>query len=156
MGSSLALISCQHLKGWWRWALVVGSLGLVYGRSLSTHITRGFDPRIFSDDARQQIYPFFRYADSSLLPNDYIADYYLDCLPLGFRGIYTLSAPLIDPAVSNKIVTYLMLLITVTALGVAANRLGGKAAATRTTGACGDVCAFSRSSRAYRSFCCCR
>lgn len=129
MGSSLALISYQRLKEWWPWALVVGSLGLVYGRSLSTHITRGFDPRIFSDDARQQIYPFFRYADSSLLPNDYIADYYLDCLPMGFRGLYTLSAPLIDPAVSNKIVTYLMLLITVAALGVAANRLGGKVAA---------------------------
>ena len=119
----------QRLKGWWPWVLVVGSLGLVYGRSLSTHITRGFDPRIFGDDARQQIYPFFRYADSSLFPNDYIADYYLDCLPLGFRALYTLSAPLIDPAVSNKIVTYLMLLITVVALGVAANRLGGKVAA---------------------------
>jgi hypothetical protein len=119
----------QRLKGWWPWVLVVGSLGLVYGRSLSAHITRGFDPRIFSDDARQQIYPFFRYTDSSLFPNDYIADYYLDCLPLGFRALYTLSAPLIDPAVSNKIVTYLMLLITVVALGVAANRLGGKVAA---------------------------
>jgi hypothetical protein len=119
----------QRLKEWWPWALVVGSLSLVYGRSLSTHIKRGFDPLVFSDDARQQIYPFFRYADSSLFPNDYVADYYLDCLPLGFRSFYTLSAPLIDPAVSNKIVMYLMLLITVVAMGVAANRLGGKVAA---------------------------
>jgi MFS family permease len=119
----------QRLKAWWPWVLVIGALGLVYGNALSTHITRGFDPRIFNSDARQQIYPFFRYADSSLFPNDYIADYYLDCLPLGFRALYTLSAPLIDPAVSNKIVTYLMLLITVAGLGVAANRLGGKVAA---------------------------
>ena len=44
----------QRLKEWWPWALVVGSLGLVYGRSLSTHIKRGFDPLVFSDDARQQ------------------------------------------------------------------------------------------------------
>jgi len=119
----------QRLKGCWPWTLVVGALGLMYGRTLSSHIVRGFDPRIFNDDVRQQIYPFFRYADSSLFPNDYIADYYLDCLPLGFRALYTLSAPLIDPAVSNKIVGYLMLLVTVGALGVAANRLGGKVAA---------------------------
>jgi hypothetical protein len=119
----------QRLKAWWPWILVVGALGFVFGPALATHITRGFDPHIFNDDARQQIYPFFRYADSSLFPNDYIADYYLDCLPLGFRALYTLSAPLIDPAVSNKIVTYLMLLITVAGLGAAANRLGGKVAA---------------------------
>ena len=119
----------QRLKGLWPWVLVVGSLGVVYGPALSSHIVRGLDPRVLNDDARQQIYPFFRYADSSLFPNDYIADYYLDCLPIGFRAFYTLSAPLIDPAVSNKFVMYLMLLITVVALGVAANRLGGKVAA---------------------------
>jgi MFS family permease len=119
----------QRLKEWWPWILVAGALGLVYWRTLTAHITRGFDPRIFNDDVRQQIYPFFRYADSSLFPNDYIADYYLACLPIGFRALYTLSAPLIDPSVSNKIVMYLTLLITVAGLGVAANRLGGKVAA---------------------------
>jgi hypothetical protein len=131
MGAPLALISqaAQRLKGWWPWALLAGSLGLMYGPSLSRHIRRGSDPRIFGDDARQQIYPFFRYADSSLFPSDYVADYYLDCLPLGFRAFYTLSAPLVDPVTSNKIVMYLMLLITVVALGAAANRLGGKVAA---------------------------
>jgi hypothetical protein len=131
MGTPLALISqsVQRLKGWWPWALVAGSLGLMYGRSLSRHISRGSDSRIFGDDARQQIYPFFRYADSSLFPNDYIADYYLDCLPIGFRALYALSAPFVDPVVSNKIVMYLMLLVTVVALGAAANRLGGKVAA---------------------------
>ena len=119
----------RALKVWWPWALVLGALGLIYGPTLVAHVIRAFDPHVFNDDARQQIYPFFRYADSSLFPNDYIADYYLDCLPLGFRALYTLSAPLIDPAVSNKIVTYLALLITVAGLGVAANRLGGKVAA---------------------------
>jgi MFS family permease len=92
-------------------------------------MVRGFDPHIFNDDVRQQIYPFFRYADASLFPNDYIGDYYLDCLPVGFRALYTLSAPLIDPAVSHKIVMYLLLFITVAGLGMAANRLGGKVAA---------------------------
>jgi hypothetical protein len=119
----------QRLKGWWPWFLVVAALALVYGPTRGAHIRRGFDPYIFNNDARQQIYPFFRYVDSSLFPNDYIADYYLDCLPLGFRALYTLSAPLIDPTVLSKIVTYLMLFITVAALGVAANRLGGKVAA---------------------------
>jgi hypothetical protein len=119
----------QRLKGWWPWVLVVGALGLVYGPARAAHMRRGFNPGIFNNDARQQIYPFFRYADSSLFPNDYVGDYYLDCLPLGFRALYTLTAPLIDPSVSSKIVAYLMLLITVVALGVAANRLGGKVAA---------------------------
>jgi MFS family permease len=119
----------QRLKACWPWVLVVGALGLVYGHALSTQMARGFHPRIFDADARQQIYPFFRYADSSLFPNDYVADYYLDCLPIGFRALYTLSAPLIDPGVSNWIVTYVMLLLTAAGLGVAANRLGGKAAA---------------------------
>jgi hypothetical protein len=119
----------RTLKAWWPWLLVLGALGLVYGPTLAAHIIRGFDPHVFNDDARQQIYPFFRYADPSLFASDYIANYYLDCLPLGFRALYTLSAPLIDPAVSNKIVMYLTLLITVAGLGVAANRLGGKVAA---------------------------
>jgi hypothetical protein len=119
----------RSLKAWWPWVLVLGALGFVYGPTLAAHIIRSLDPHILNDDARQQIYPFFRYADSSLFPNDYIGDYYLDCLPLGFRALYTLSAPLIDPAVSNKIVMYLMLLVTVAGLGAAANRLGGKVAA---------------------------
>jgi len=117
------------MKGWWPWVVVLGALGIVYGPALAMHIGRGVDPQVFNDDARQQIYPFFRYADSSLFPNDYIGDYYLDNLPIGFRALYTISAPLIDPAVSNKIVMYLMLLITILGLGVAANRLGGKVAA---------------------------
>lgn len=117
------------MKACWPWVLVLGALAFVYGPTLVAHMSRGFDPRIFNDDARQQIYPFFRYADSSLFPNDYIGDYYLDNLPIGFRALYTISAPLIDPAVSNKIVMYLMLLVTILGLGMAANRLGGKVAA---------------------------
>ena len=119
----------RYLKAWWPWALVLGALGIVHGPTLAEHIARGVNPNVFNDDARQQIYPFFRYADSSLFPNDYVGDYYLDCLPIGFRALYTLSAPLIDPAVSSKVVGYLALLITIAGLGVAANRLGGKVAA---------------------------
>lgn len=119
----------ERVKGWWPWVLVLGALGFAHGPALARHGARSFDATILNDDARQQIYPFFRYADSSLLPHDYIADYYLNCFPVGFRALYTLSAPLIDPAVSSKIAMYLMLLITVAGLGVAANRLGGKVAA---------------------------
>lgn len=109
--------------------LVLGALGFVYGPTLALHMSRGFDPQIFNDDARQQIYPFFRYVDSTLFSNDYVAAYYLDNLPIGFRALYTISAPLIDPAISSKIVMYILLLLTVSGLGVAANRLGGKVAA---------------------------
>jgi hypothetical protein len=119
----------QRMKAWWPWVLVFGALAFVYGPTLGAHISRGFDPQIFNDDARQQIYPFFRYADSSLFPNDYVGDYYLDNLPIAFRALYMISAPLVDPAVSSKIVMYLMLLVTVLGLGAAANRLGGKVAA---------------------------
>jgi hypothetical protein len=119
----------QRIKAWSPRVLVLGALGVVHGPTLVAHIARGFHANIFNDDARQQIYPFFRYADSSLFPNDYVGDYYLNCLPLGFRALYTASAPLIDPAVSSKIVAYLLLLITLAGLGVAANRIGGKVAA---------------------------
>jgi MFS family permease len=122
-------MDAQRMKAWWPWVLVFGALAFVYGPTLGAHISRGFNPQIFNDDARQQIYPFFRYADSALFPNDYVGDYYLDNLPIGFRALYTISAPLIDPAISNKIVMYLMLLVTILGLGAAANRLGGKVAA---------------------------
>lgn len=117
------------VKRQWAWAFGLAALGCAYGPTLTAHIRRSVDPRIFTDDARQQIYPFFRYADSSLFPNDYIADYYLDCLPIGVRGIYMLSAPLVDPAAMSNVVMYLMLMLTVVGVGVAANRLGGKVAA---------------------------
>lgn len=116
-------------KQQWAWAFGLAALAWAYGPTLSAHIRRSLDPRVFADDARQQIYPFFRYADSSLFPEDYIADYYLDCLPIGFRGLYMLSAPLLDPAAMSNVVMYLMLMLTVIGVGVAANRLGGKVAA---------------------------
>ncbi len=119
----------QRMKAWWPWGLVIAALGAVHGPTLVAHVIRGFDPNVLNDDARQQIYPFFRYADSALFNNDYVGDYYLDCLPLGFRALYTLAAPLVDPTVSSKVVPYLLLMIAVAGLGVAANRLGGKAAA---------------------------
>ena len=85
------------------------------------HIARSLEPSVFADDARQHIYPFFRFVDSTLLPNDYVADYYLDCMPLGFHALYALTAPLIDPAVSSKAIVYLTLLATVFAAKMTAH-----------------------------------
>jgi hypothetical protein len=134
------------------------------------HIDRGFEPRFFGDDVRQQIYPFFRYVDSSLFPNDYIADYYLDCLPLGFRA---LSASPFLRARSRRSATaarsgllrwYGWALVSIRS---PASSLAWRwrsffcscrrpIAATRAIGACGAVCASWRSLQVFRSFCCLR
>ncbi len=106
-------------------ALGVLALALGYGPSLTAHLRRAAEPLIFNDDARQQIFPFFSYHEPGLFPDDYLARYYLDCLPIGYRGLYTLGALVWDPAALSKVVPYLLLLATLVALGAAARRLAG-------------------------------
>ena len=72
----------------------VGSLLLVYGKSLGAHVRLASHPGVLNDDARQQIYPFLRYERHSGFSDDYIGDYYMACFPWGYRGLYTVAARL--------------------------------------------------------------
>ncbi len=120
----------KTLINWLQIGLIIGSLALMYHDSLLTHMRNLSDPLHQSEDARQQIWPLLRYYDPSLFTEDYIADYYLRCiLPAGYRALYRTGAMFWDPRAMSKVLPYPLLLVVVAALGLAAHRLGGKAAA---------------------------
>lgn len=116
--------------------LIVASLALLFGPGLREHVRFAMDPWRFNNDARQQIWPFLRYLGVDLFRNDYIADYYLANIPLGYRLLYSWSAPSLDPRVLSKILPYAELLVILYALAAAAWRLAGPAAAWGTCVLC--------------------
>lgn len=111
------------------WISFTGTLILIFVPALLSHMQRAVDPLIFNDDARQQIHAFYRYSDSALFPHDYIGDYYLASLPLGYRGFYMLAGYFGLATELSKIIPYIELLITVTCLSMTAHAFGGKAGA---------------------------
>jgi hypothetical protein len=111
------------------WLVLIASLAAMYGPSVAEHVRRALDPGVLNDDARQQIYPFYRYIGEGLIKDDYIADYYLANLPILYRGLYFIAAKLGDPVALSKAVPYVLFAVTLGALAAAAARLAGKAAA---------------------------
>ncbi|MDA2929805.1 hypothetical protein MYX84_07660 [Acidobacteria bacterium AH-259-O06] len=110
------------------WSLIFGSLGLMYGGSLIGHMKRAADPLTFNDDSRQQIWPFLRYHASALFRDDYIAQYYLDCMPAGYGLLYRWGSGLWDPRAQSKVLPYLLLPVLLVSVGAAAGKIGGRAA----------------------------
>ncbi len=108
-------------------AVLVWFQGGAVLESLETHLTSS---RV-NDDALQQIVPFFRYSDDpSAFENDYAADYYLACYPLGYWALYAFTATLgLDPTHLSRVLPHLTWLTAVVGLGAVANKLGGKLAA---------------------------
>lgn len=104
-------------------------LALLYGGPLTAHISNGADPNQFADDARAWIVPFDHYHDARLLSNDYVGDYLLATMPVGYRLLYSAAASLGDPRGLSKVLPYLLLFISLLAVGWAAARLGGLLAA---------------------------
>ncbi|HAI12055.1 MAG TPA: hypothetical protein DCM28_10150 [Phycisphaerales bacterium] len=84
------------------------------------------NPYVFNDDALQQIWPFLKYYDPSLFKHDYIAQYYLDCMPLGYKGLYILVAKVMDPRVFSKVMIYPLYLFFVMIMARMARRLAGE------------------------------
>lgn len=67
---------------------------------------------VVQDDARQHVVWMRRFLDSSLFPDDLIANYYLSVAPLGYTTFYRIFATLgIDPVVLSKIVPVLLSLV---------------------------------------------
>ncbi len=100
------------------------SLVAMYGPSLVEHVRRSADPFCFNDDARQHIFPFYRYQDSNLFRDDYHSDYLLALAPLGHSLVYMLSARFWDPAWVSKALPYLQYALLLLAVAAAALRLG--------------------------------
>ncbi len=87
------------------------------------------DPLVFQGDARQYIWLFSRSRDMLPAGHDYMADYLRTSLPVGYRIFYSFGARIIDPRRISKILPYVLLLLLITSLGLAGQRLGGRAAA---------------------------
>ena len=71
------------------------------------HVRRSVDPLWLSNDARQQVWPFLRFHDPEVFRDDPVADYLLSCLPLGYQAVYRVTAPVVDPRVTSRIIPYL-------------------------------------------------
>lgn len=110
------------------------ALALAFGPLLAGHVRNALNPRVFNDDARIQIVPFFRHPDAGTASHDVPRDYQLTFLPLGFKLLYRALAPVVDPALLSKVLPYLFLFVTLLGVGMAAGRLGGSVAAFLTLG----------------------
>lgn len=75
---------------------------------------------MIQDDARHHVFWMHRFADSTLFPNDLIADYFQSVAPLGYVWLYRLFAVVhIDPITLNKLLPFgLGLIMTVYCFGV--------------------------------------
>jgi hypothetical protein len=69
------------------------ALGLSFGPLLVGHVRHAQNPRLFNDDARQQIVPLFRHTENS--PP-------LKNIPVGFKLLYRTFAPVVDPDPLSK------------------------------------------------------
>jgi len=79
---------------------------------------------IFNDDARQVIFPLFRYSDKGLFPHDYFTTCYLASFAIGYRALYRIAALLWDPAAISSVLPYILIAVTAIAVAAAA-RLAG-------------------------------
>jgi hypothetical protein len=111
------------------WAIFALSLWFLFGDALVEHMRYSANPTNLNDDARQQISPFFRYEDRTIFHDDYVGDYYIACLPIGYFALYFLGAKTIGAVALSKLLPYLLFAAMVVALAMCAHTLGGKAAA---------------------------
>jgi hypothetical protein len=135
-------------------AIVVATLLVLFGPGVLEHARYAADPWRFNDDARALIWPFLRYADPDLFRADYLADYWLAFMPRGYRLLYALSAPVVDPRTLSKALPYIELLITLYALLAATWVIAGPAAAWGTGALClaSDVLLWRMAGGLPRSF----
>jgi hypothetical protein len=103
-------------------------LAVTFGPNLTAHVKLAVNPTVFNDDVRQQIYPLFRFTESTIA-RDVSDDYQIALMPLGFRLLYRSLAPVVDPEPLSKILPYALLVAMLFALAIAAKHLGGTIAA---------------------------
>lgn len=118
---------------WLRGPLVSALLALLllaaYGPMLLRHAEVAFDPLAFADDVRVLIFPLFRLEDAALFPGDPIVEYYLSSLPLAYRAVYEIFAPIAGVVALERALPLLELAVLLYFVGRVAHELGGRAAA---------------------------
>lgn len=118
----------------WSGVFWIGLLSLFFGPVLVMNMLQDRDAYYVNADAFQQITPFYRFApEDPALRDDYINQYYLDCFPLGYKGLYYSYTRLTgDPRPLSKALPYLLLTALLVIAGMAAYRIGGWPAAAVT------------------------
>jgi hypothetical protein len=108
------------------WVLLAAALVVAHGPALLEHLRYSLDPLVLADDARQQIYPFFHYSDHELFPRDYLGDYILGGLPVGFRALYAFGASMWDAAALSKALPYALVLVLAISVAFASAKVGSR------------------------------
>ena len=111
-----------------KFAIVIVALTILFVPALAKHAANASDELRFNDDSRMQIWPFLRYHDPALFQDDALAQYHLDCMPVGYKLLYRGWALIADPRVLSKLLPYLLLPVVLLGTGIAARRLGGSVA----------------------------
>ena len=104
-------------------------LAVAYAPSLIEHAKAGFDLLTFNDDARQQIFPFFRYQSNGPVGPDLAGDYQLALMPVGYRALFRFGTAVADPDTLSTVLPYVLFGTMLVAVGMTARALGGGAAA---------------------------
>lgn len=113
-------------RAWWLRLVMLLVLLVSFGPGLVGHVRHSCDPGMYSDDALQQIWPFLKYHDPQLFKHDYIARYYLDCMPIGFKALYITAAQCMDPRILSKILPYALYLILILTIARIAWSISGE------------------------------
>ncbi len=74
---------------------------------------------VVQDDARQHVFWMQRFVDSSLFPQDWIADYFQSVAPAGYTWLYQVAALGINPLLFSKLLPPLLgVLSTIASFGI--------------------------------------
>lgn len=96
--------------------------------ALIEHIRLSAVPSMFNDDARQWVFPFFRYTTDVGGP-DLIGDYHLAVMPIGYAWLYRSLAAAVDPEPLSKFLPYVLLIATLIGVAMTSRAVGGSFAA---------------------------
>lgn len=110
------------------WLMMLAFWLPVYLPQLYRSARFSLEPEVMCDDVRIVQFHFFHWMDPELFANDELGKYHTDGTPELYRGLYYLVAKLYDPFAFTKLVPYLLYGIALVGIGVAAKRLGGRAA----------------------------
>lgn len=119
----------RWLRGPFLSVVLCVALLAAFGPMLVSHAQLAFDPLAFADDVRVLIFPLFRLEDPTLFPGDPIVEYYLASLPLAYRAVYELFAPIAGVIAVERALPFVELAVSLYFIGRTSQELGGRAAA---------------------------
>lgn len=110
------------------WGMIFATLSVMFSGSLAGHMRRASDPRAFNDDSRMFAWLFRGDKGGPPSREDYVARYWLDALPIGYRALYRTWSRVGDPRTLSKLLPYPLLALLLAGAALAALGLGGRAA----------------------------